>query len=147
MVEIEEIKNISIFQDLTDNEIEKIKHLFHEKDYPRGRTLFFEGMSGGIMYLVKSGKIEIFKKIEGEEVLLASLCAGSFLGEMSLFDDEPRSAGARVAENTVLLVITKKNFQGILKISPEGSNKILMSLLKIISQRLRETNRKLSAKS
>ncbi|MDV7395779.1 cyclic nucleotide-binding domain-containing protein, partial [Arthrospira platensis SPKY1] len=78
-----------------------------------------------------------------QEISITTLKPGDFVGEMSLLDDEPRSAAARVSQDAVLLVVTKRHFQEILKASPEGANKIFIALLKIMSKRLRDTNRKL----
>ena len=143
MVEIEDLKKSYLFKTLTNEEISKIKHLIFEKEYRKGTALFFEGMAGGIMYLVKKGTVEIFVKKAGQEIAIAKLGTGDFVGEMSLIDDEPRSAAARVSENSILMVITRKNFQDILKASPEGANKILIAFLKILSKRLRDTNAKI----
>jgi CRP/FNR family transcriptional regulator, cyclic AMP receptor protein len=143
MVDLKDLQKIYIFSDLNTEELARIKPLIFEKEFNKGTVLFFEGMAGGIMYLVKSGQIEIYKKQGSQEIAITTLKPGDFLGEMSLLDDEPRSAAARVGQDAVLLVITKRNFQEILKASPEGANKIFIALLRIMSKRLRDTNRKL----
>lgn len=143
MVDLKDLQQIYIFSDLTADELERIKPLIFEKEFRKGTALFFEGMAGGIMYLVKSGQIEIYKRQGSLEIPITTLGPGDFLGEMSLLDDEPRSAAARVSQDAVLLVVTKRHFQEILKASPEGANKIFIALLKIMSKRLRDTNQKL----
>jgi len=107
--------------------------------------LFIEGMQGEVFYLVKRGKVEIRKKRAGVEMVIATLGVGDFVGEMAVLDEEPRSATARVVEETTMLIITRKSFQDILKALPEGAVKILMIILKNVNQRLREANRKLTA--
>lgn len=141
MIESKDLRNSKIFRDLTNEEIERISPLVFEKDYRQGKALFFEGMAGGIMYLVKSGKVDILAKKGGKEIPVASLLPGDSLGEMSLIDDLPRSATAMVSQDAVLIVITKKSFQDILRVCPEGANKMLIAFLKIMSARLRNTNR------
>ena len=94
--------------------------------------------------MVKSGKIEIFTKKGEQEISMAILEAGNFVGEMSLIDDEPRSASVRIAEDAMLMVLNKKCLQNIIAANPGGGNKILMVLLRMLCQRLRETNSKLS---
>lgn len=105
--------------------------------------MFFEGMVGGIMYLVKKGGVKIYKKKGLKEIFIADLGPGDFVGEMSLIDDEPRSAAAKVTEDSILMVITKKNFENILQVSPMSANKILIAFLRILSKRLRDTNKKI----
>lgn len=146
MIEVKDLKYVSVFKSLTNEELEKVKNHIFEKNIKKGTTLFYEGMSGGVMYIVKSGEIEIYKKGSPTEISLAKLGAGSFVGEMSLIDDEPRSASARISSDATLLVITKASFHDIVTKNPEGGNKILLAFLKMLSTRLRDTNKKLMAK-
>jgi CRP/FNR family transcriptional regulator, cyclic AMP receptor protein len=143
MIEIKDIQRIILFRELSQAELHKIQPLFFEKDYHKGMYLFFEGNPGGILYLVKSGGIEIVKKKGNQEIKLTELGPGDFVGEMSLIDDEPRSASAKMTEDSILMVVTKKNFQTMLSTSPEIGVKILLAFLKILSKRLRETNKKI----
>lgn len=144
MAEISDLTQISLFRDLSPAELEPVKHLMFEKSFKTGSTLFLEGMKGEVFYIVKQGKVDISKKKGNEEIVIATLGPGEFVGEMSIIDDEPRSATARVAEEAVLLIITKKCFLDIMRATPAGANKMLMTILKIVNQRLRETNRKLT---
>jgi len=145
MIEIADLARIPMFRDLTPDELERIKHLVFERTFRPGAMLFIEGMQGEVFYLVKRGKVEIRKKRAGVEMVIATLGVGDFVGEMAVLDEEPRSATARVVEETTMLIITRKSFQDILKALPEGAVKILMIILKNVNQRLREANRKLTA--
>lgn len=146
MAEIKDLRAIGIFQAFTNEELEKIQRLIFEKEYRAGATLFLEGMPGEVLYLVKSGQVEIYKRRQDGEFAMAVLSPGDILGEMSLIDDAPRSASARVIRDSRLLVITKKNFQEIMQAHPQAANKILIVLLRIVNRRLRETNEKLASK-
>jgi CRP-like cAMP-binding protein len=79
----------------------------------------------------------------GEEAL-AILGAGEAFGEMSLIDDTPRSADAHVHETCRLLVITREAFEDLLFIHKDLAFEILWNFVKILSQRLRETNDKMA---
>src|SRR5579863_9042492 len=100
-----EMKKIPIFSDLSENEIYKVLHLAFEKKYPKGSTLFVEGMAGEVLYIIKTGKVDICKKTEKGEFVIASLGSGEFLGELSIIDEGKRSATARVVEDSELIVI------------------------------------------
>jgi CRP-like cAMP-binding protein len=85
--------------------------------------------------------VEILKKQpDGSEKMLASLKPGEFLGEMTLIENQPRSATARVAEESTLLIMTKKSFQAMLEKHPQMSVKILLEFLKSANRRLRLAN-------
>ena len=132
-----EMKKIPVFADMTENEIYAILRLAFEKKYPKESTLFVEGMSGEVLYIIKKGKVDICKKTDKGEVVIASLGAGEFLGELSIIDEGKRSATARVAEDSELIVITKKCFNDMLKGDPLITVKLLMPFVKVNAARLR----------
>ena len=137
------LMSLSIFRDLDKNELEIVsKHVF-EKSIKKDSILFMEGMPGELLYIIMSGSVAIVKKTkDNKESLLATMGANAIIGEMSLIDSAPRTATCRTNEDSVLLVITKKAFNEILDSNPRIAAKILMSLLKIMSNRLRITTDK-----
>ena len=139
----QDLKKIPLFADLTENEIYQLMHLSFEKKYPKDSTLFVEGMAGEVLYIIKSGAVDIIKKTEKGDVLLSNLGPGEFLGELSLIDDIKRSATARVAQDSTLVVITKKCFLDMLKGDPQITSKLLMHILKVTAARLRATDKRL----
>ena len=139
----QDLKNMALFADLTENEIYRIMKLSFIKKYEKDSTLFLEGMAGEVLYVVKSGKIAILKKTTNGEILLSEIGPGEFVGELSLIDDSKRSATARVAEESELIVITRKCFQDMLKGDPLITSKLLMHFLKVTASRLRATDKRL----
>ena len=113
---------------------------FFEKAYTKNSTLFVEGMTGEILYVIRTGSVNITKKSGSQEIVLATLKEGEFLGEMSLIDNRPRTATARVAEESNLLVMTKKAFNTLLEKQPSTALKILLFFLKIANERVRKAN-------
>ncbi len=139
----QELKKIPLFSDLTENEIYQVMRLSFEKKYAKDSILFVEGMTGEVLYIIKAGAVEIIKKTDKGDVVLTTLGAGEFLGEMSLIDDSKRSATARVAQDSVLVVITRKCFVDMLKGEPLVTCKLLMHFLKVSAARLRATDKRL----
>jgi len=140
-LEPESLKTQPMFKDLTSTELINIAPLFFEKNYSKNSTLFVEGMSGEILYCIRKGSVNITQKAaNGQEMVLATLKEGEFLGEMSLIDNRPRTATARVAEDSSLLVMTKKAFTALLEKHPDTALKILLVFLKIANERLRKAN-------
>jgi CRP-like cAMP-binding protein len=139
----QDLKKIPLFSELTENEIYQVMKLSFEKKYPKDSTLFIEGMAGEVLYIIKRGKVDIIKKTPQGEVLLSSLGDGEFLGEMSLIDDSKRSATARVAEDSELVVITRKCFNDMLQGDPTITAKLLLHFLRVSAKRLRETDKRL----
>jgi CRP/FNR family cyclic AMP-dependent transcriptional regulator len=73
---------------------------------------------------------------DGKERTLALLGPGDVFGELALLDGGPRSADAVVAEDAELLVVPRDEFLTFVMEQPQ----VAMSLLVVLSQRLRHTN-------
>ena len=140
-LDIETLKPLPLFMDLNANELANVAPLFFEKPYTKNATLFVEGMTGEILYVIKKGSVQILKKgNNGSEMVLATLKEGEFLGEMSLIDNRRRTATAKVAEESQLLVMTKKAFVTLLEKYPANALKVLLVFLRIANERLRKAN-------
>jgi CRP/FNR family cyclic AMP-dependent transcriptional regulator len=105
---------------------------------PAGKVLFSRGDPGDALYVVMSGKVEIFFKNDtGERILLEKAGPGDFFGEISLLDGGPRTAAAVATEDLEALVVDRGDLTEFLRIRPEAA----MSLLAAMGQRLRESAR------
>jgi len=127
----------SIFAELPKDDLETLVSTFRRRRFARGETLVEVGGPGGSVFLVESGQVRIsLPGSESREVTLAHLGAGDCFGEMSMLDGEPRSANVTATEDTVVLEGTRDDFVKSLEASP----RIAMSLLIMMSQRLRAAN-------
>ena len=140
LIDPESLKGIPLFQGFTDQEFSTATSLFFEKVYSKNSTLFVEGMTGEILYVIKKGSVQILKKVGGQEILLATLKDGEFLGEMTFIDNRPRTATGRVGEDSTLLVMTKKSFNLMMEKHPAMALKVLLCFLRIANDRLSKAN-------
>ncbi len=109
------------------------------KDYKDGDNIFVENSVGREMYIILSGKVKVIKEKDGVETILATLQEGDFFGEMSLFDNNPRSATVKALGDVKLLEINQKNF--LKKISRDPS--LAFRMLEKMSERIRATDEKI----
>ncbi len=107
----------------------------YEKKLSPGEVLFRENDLGEEMYLIRSGKIKLYRGEEEEEKVLAILKDGDFLGEMALIDGSPRNATAVALQETSLIIIDKESFQT--KIS---ENPLIEYIFETLTRRLRAAN-------
>ena len=107
-----------------------------ERFFPAGTTLFREGDEGNEMYVLRSGKIELTKRLRSMEKLLGVFGAGDFLGEMAILNDTLRTATARVVEDARLLVIDGVTFEDMLIHNAE----IALRMIKKMAGRLSEAD-------
>ena len=92
-----------------------------------GAAVFKEGDSGGDMFIIESGQIDIVRKARGDEPI-ATLGPGDFFGEMAILEDQPRFAGAVAKTNARLLRIERSAFADVLKQNVEISVRIMRKL-------------------
>ena len=99
-----------------------------------GEVVFEEQSVGRQMYVVNAGRVHVFRRACGKQVLIGSLGPGDLFGEMALVDDLPRSATVVAAEeNTRLLEIDHALFTYLVGQQPAFA----LVVLKAMSLRLR----------
>jgi CRP/FNR family cyclic AMP-dependent transcriptional regulator len=112
------------------------------RTYQKSQVVFAEGSLGKEMYVIYSGKVNLYADMaSGKGKLLANIEAGDFFGEMALVDDSPRSATAIADEdNTQLVVLDQNRFTYLLLHQPDFALLVMGTLC----QRLREANKALA---
>jgi CRP/FNR family cyclic AMP-dependent transcriptional regulator len=141
------LKNVYLFNDLSQAELEEIMGLAYDKQFGKEEPVFQEGEIGDAFYIVMEGQIRISTMVPGVgEEALAVLKPGAYFGEMALIDDFPRSASAIAHEGPVkLLSIYKRDFKKLLGEDRELGYKLMSVFIKTLSTRLRETDEKLKS--
>jgi CRP-like cAMP-binding protein len=109
--------------------------------YPAGAVIFEEGDPGSRMYVLRSGRVKITKRVGDTDITLAILGAGDFFGEMALLEGLPRSAAAVVLEEAALIEVDQETFESLIRRNGE----IAAKLLRRLSSRLRDANRQIQA--
>lgn len=102
----------------------------------KGELIFAEGDLGNEMFIIQSGRIRIFKNIDGFDQTLTQLEKGDFFGEMSVLEGMPRSASAEAEEDCDLIKINSANFVAMIRSNVE----IAIRIMRKLSLRLREAN-------
>lgn len=134
---IQFIQQIELFKDLPTPKIQIIAEATVEQNIPAKTVLIEQEDYSDLAYFICKGGVRIFRVTDdGENVNLAVAGPGEIIGEMSLLDEEPRSACVETIQNSKMLVLTRSAF---LKIISEDSE-VAINLLKILSKKVRETN-------
>ncbi len=82
-------------------------HVASEEDFEDGRLVFREGAPGDWVYVVLSGSVEIFKTVDGKEIVIEVLKEGEIFGELGFLGRIKRTAGARAVGPTTLGIIDR----------------------------------------
>lgn len=138
---IEILKRIPVFQDLSRRQLRVIASMVYERSYEAGEFMFETGQPGAAMFVIETGEVHIIRVDTGkEEMLLARLKDGEFLGELALLDNSPRSASAFVAKQTKAFAIFREDLDRLLETEPTLGGKVMKRLAVIIGLRLKATN-------
>ncbi len=139
------LRTITIFSDLTDEEIAIFLQWLGSRTIEKGEVLFHEGDPGDELFLVTSGKVAISVKLQdGQDLEISEISAGNFFGEMSIFDNSPRSATCYTKEESELLGLRAEDFFTLMTTHPSITTKIMYRMLRIIVERLQNTGKFLS---
>ncbi len=129
------IKNISLFEGLPDEDLQAISDLAVTRHYAKNTLVICEGDRSDSLYIVLSGKVKVFlNDEEGKEVTLNIQGEGEYFGELAMLDDAPRSATVMTLEETRLAVVSKSAFDECLASNP----KIALTVIRGLARRLRE---------
>ncbi|WP_397600633.1 cyclic nucleotide-binding domain-containing protein [Silvanigrella sp.] len=100
---IESFKDISLFKDLNDNQLERLQEICYELKLNIGEIFIHEGRLEQRFFIIIDGSVEIIKKNGDRFYPLAKLSKGEIVGEMVLFENAARSASAKAIEPSTVL--------------------------------------------
>jgi CRP/FNR family cyclic AMP-dependent transcriptional regulator len=136
------LATVPLFKGLEPAELARFGELLREKSYPKGSVILFEDDPGDALFVVRAGRVKVVLVAEdGREVILGLLGVGEHFGELSLIDDQPRSAHVIAMEESTLLVLRRDDFRRRVEQNPS----VAWSLLTELSRRLRRADGKIGS--
>ena len=132
------LRAVPFFRNLPSSTLGALVERLRPERWQAGSVLFRRGEAGDTMYIVESGQLEALTDVNQEP--LASLGPGSFLGEIALLLDQPRSATVRVTADTQLWALSRADLEGLLAEHPV----IGTELSRELSRRLVATSRRVT---
>jgi CRP-like cAMP-binding protein len=134
------LRRVKIFQDMSEPHLVALWGRLRHRRLRRGEVLFRAGHPGEEMFLIHTGTIVVSSPVQGRvEQVLAHLAPGDFFGEMSLFDEEPRSATIQAATDAVLLSLTREGLLQFVESNPRAAAALLYQMVRVMSSRLRSS--------
>ena len=136
------LRSAPLCTDLPDPALRTIAEVARERAFGPGEVIFLEEDLGTEMYLVIDGEVEVRKRgarpdpaARGDALgtLLATLGRGECVGEMSVLDDQPRSASVTTATELRVLTIQKEDLRDAIALCPD----LAFGLFRVLSSRLR----------
>lgn len=142
--ETELLKQVPIFSGLSQTDLEEIVAIADKKSYGKNEGIFFQGDPGSFLFILVSGSAKIsLIGPSGKEAILKMLYPNDFFGEMSLLDGQFRSATIISLEKSEAIIISRKEFCGLIKKNPE----FVLNILSIQNRNLRKATEKIASLS
>ena len=136
MSSVQHLRNVPIFSDLKDSDLNIISDKMISRAYEKGQMILLEESQGETFFIIVSGAVKVTRlSDDGREVILAILGESDFFGEMSLLDGEGRSANIVANEDAEVLTLSRRDFLDCLETYP----KIAIALLEELAIRLRKS--------
>lgn len=127
----------SFFQAMQPAELDEILKFASERRVRRGQTIFQRGDNASSMMVVLRGRVRISSLSgDGKEITLNVINPGEIVGEMALLSGEPRSHDGVAIEDTLLLVVERRNFMPFLL----QNHDLMQRMLSVLCDKVRRTS-------
>ena len=132
---LEIISQTPIFQNLPEEDLQRIRGIAKDRFFNKGQTVFSEGDEGNGFYVVAAGKVKIYKvSLEGKEQILHIYGPGHPFGEVPVFSGEKFPANAQTLVKSHLLFFPRTAFVELIAKNPS----LCLNMLAVLSMRLRQ---------
>jgi CRP-like cAMP-binding protein len=136
------MREIPMFSRLSPEDLERIAEVAVEQLFPSGSFICHEGEHGDSLFIIVHGDVNVLKKTETDQTVLAVRRNGEFVGEMAILESPSiRSATLQASTDVRMLVLDGESFKAILRDRPE----VAISVLEHMSRRVRELNELIGA--
>ncbi len=137
-----QLKSVPLFSNLSNRQLDILYKAGVIKKFTRGDVIVYQDNPGDTFYIVVSGRVKVtLLNEDGKEIVLSILKGGDFFGELSLLDDEPRSASVLAVEDATLFLLTQRQFHQLITAYPN----MLRKVLREICARLRRADEKIES--
>ena len=134
------LKDINVLKVFTEDELAKLIFRGVNRAFEAHTNIIIESELSWGLYLLLEGTVGIFKtnKFTGDSYDIGQLQNGSFFGEMSLVDENSRSASVRALTDCHLFYISKDSFLEFLNESADLKLRFYETCTRVLVTRLRE---------
>jgi CRP-like cAMP-binding protein len=142
MISTRRLKEIILFKEFTQEELEKISTIMKEAFYPKGTMVWEEDSAEQGLQIIDYGKVRVTRRTKEGKQILAVLKQNNFFGELSILDGRAHSASVEALEDTKVFILTKADMDKLLAETPQTAYKIVREMTIAICEIIREMNDK-----
>jgi CRP/FNR family cyclic AMP-dependent transcriptional regulator len=138
---VKDLEKVWLFKYLTPQEISWMLPRWQPREVSEGAEIVKEGTTGDEMFIIETGRVEIYLTRGDVVLLMTELQETSYFGEISLLTNNPRSVTAKAKTNARLLVLKKQDFMDVVTENPKVAAKFLRALVEDLCNRIIATNK------
>ena len=129
--QIEILRHVPLFTGLNDRQLRSLAKILTVREYHDGDEIITQGNGGQGLFIISKGTAKVIRlQPDGEAVEVNRFVPNDFFGELALLDDGVRTASVIATSEMQCLILTRLDFQGILRGDPEMSIVIMRELAK-----------------
>ncbi len=136
------LRRVKILGGLTDEQLERFARFVEVEKAPQWSVIVKQGEPGDTMYFILEGELRVRINVMGKETILTTLGVGEFFGDISLFDQGPRSADVVANSDSVLVKISAEGFDQLAQEAPDLATPFLRAIGRTLSARIRADNKR-----
>lgn len=134
------LKQCNLFAKLTPSDMQRLEGMSRMQAVPKGTAVFFLDDASESVFLLKEGRVKIYRlSEEGKEITLDLISPGELFGELALVDEEPRDAFAQALTDSLVCLFPKHELLGFLRSRPD----LALGITKLIGWRRKRLEAKL----
>lgn len=137
------LRRVKILACLDDTQLTNFAQFMELERIKQWSVVVKQGDHGDTMYLILEGELRVRMQAGGRETILATMGPGDFFGDISLFDQGPRSADVVANVDSTVLKISASGFEKLAKEAPQLATPFLLSTVRTLVARIRADNKRL----
>jgi CRP-like cAMP-binding protein len=123
------LARVPLFQGISSESMARLASVTGELDFEEGQFVVLQGQVGTGLYVIIEGEV----KVEHGSVELARLGPNEFFGELSVIDQQPRSASVQATMPTRTLAVASWDLLGLIESDPSFA----LNMIKGLAARIR----------
>ena len=140
MDETIELERLPIFRNVPAQQLAPLRRAATRLTYMGNAAIFRQGDIPQFLYIVEEGEVDIVLPAVGDDIIAATFEGGSFFGELGVFDNQPRTATARAACETTLILVPLAAVAELIESHPPAARQFMS----VVIERLRRADEMLS---
>lgn len=134
------ISELTVFQDLTDREMESLNRITTMSTVTKGRVFYRPEEPGEVLFILKEGRVQLYRiSPEGKKLVITTLGPHTLFGEMTLLGAKMHNTFAEAVEDCLICVMSRTDLERLILNKPQ----VALRVLEITGKRLRDAEERL----